>query len=385
MLPETSSLFYTQNGSINDLSNAYGLNLIHRRSDTPDIIITGDANGNDITDAGGITDIFATSLGSLADNSRIFNINAASATTTLAGLTLTGGHTNANGTPYSSDSAYGGGAIRSLARLNIHDTTIDGNGTSGDYSYGSGVFANQVTYVNNSQINKNLTRGYSSVVGGIGIYSSLTICNSTTSNGGGVATYSTFTIANSTINNNATTGYVSAGGGILVYSTVNLTNSTLSGNSTAGDFAIGGGIFSQRANITNSTVSSNSTSGSFAFGGGISTNVSATVKNSIILGNYSDAGTFGSGLAEDELIVSTTNVGMVPATFIGFNVVGHNSAAYNASGSANVVNASAVLPIFSKTPKLHASTPIEMEFRTLLRASSVANSRTMAEPFRPSR
>lgn len=45
----------------------------------PDIIITGDANANDSTDAAGITNVFATSLASLADNSRIFNVNAASA------------------------------------------------------------------------------------------------------------------------------------------------------------------------------------------------------------------------------------------------------------------------------------------------------------------
>lgn len=63
---------------------------------TPDIIITGDASGNDTTDAAGITDIFATSLGALADNSRIFNVTNGGATTTLTGLTLTGGHTTGN-------------------------------------------------------------------------------------------------------------------------------------------------------------------------------------------------------------------------------------------------------------------------------------------------
>jgi hypothetical protein len=35
LLHETSSLSYTQNGSINDPSKLHGLSLIHRVSDTP--------------------------------------------------------------------------------------------------------------------------------------------------------------------------------------------------------------------------------------------------------------------------------------------------------------------------------------------------------------
>ena len=125
----------------------------------PDIIITGDANANDSTDAAGITNVFATSLASLADNSRIFNVNAASATTTLTGRTLTGGHTTSDSNSYTGAPAFGGGAVRSIAPLNIINSVIDGNDTTGRYSYGGGIFSSQATYVDNSVIANNLTRG----------------------------------------------------------------------------------------------------------------------------------------------------------------------------------------------------------------------------------
>ncbi len=55
--------------------------------------ITGDAAGDDVTDAAGITDVAASGARRLDDNSRIFD---ASAALTLDGLTLTGGRTTAN-------------------------------------------------------------------------------------------------------------------------------------------------------------------------------------------------------------------------------------------------------------------------------------------------
>jgi hypothetical protein len=57
---------------------------------TLDIIITGDAAGNDVTLAGGISDIFATSAANLADNvAIIYSIGTASLK--FNGLVLTGG------------------------------------------------------------------------------------------------------------------------------------------------------------------------------------------------------------------------------------------------------------------------------------------------------
>ena len=56
--------------------------------------ITGDANGDDVTLAGGITDVDASwRRDRLDDNSRIFDATAA---LTLDGLTLTGGRTTAD-------------------------------------------------------------------------------------------------------------------------------------------------------------------------------------------------------------------------------------------------------------------------------------------------
>jgi len=55
------------------------------------ITITGDANGDDVTVSGDLTDITATGSALLSDNTRIFNITSASAETTLRSLTLTGG------------------------------------------------------------------------------------------------------------------------------------------------------------------------------------------------------------------------------------------------------------------------------------------------------
>ena len=51
----------------------------------PGVTITGDANGDDVTLVGGITDVAASGADRLDDNSRIFN---ATAELTLDGLTL---------------------------------------------------------------------------------------------------------------------------------------------------------------------------------------------------------------------------------------------------------------------------------------------------------
>ena len=68
----------------------------------PGVTITGDAAGDDVTDAAGITDVAASGARRLDDNSRIFD---ASDRLTLDGLTLTGGRTTAD--------EEDGGAVRS--------------------------------------------------------------------------------------------------------------------------------------------------------------------------------------------------------------------------------------------------------------------------------
>ena len=80
--------------------------------------ITGDAAGDDVTDAAGITDVAASGASLLDDNSRIFD---ASAALTLDGLTLTGGRTTAT---------EAGGAVRASGDLTLTNSTVSGNSTA---------------------------------------------------------------------------------------------------------------------------------------------------------------------------------------------------------------------------------------------------------------
>ncbi len=104
----------------------------HRRADhrrRPDgVTITGDAAGDDVTDAAGITDVAASGADRLDDNSRIFD---ASAALTLDGLTLTGGRTTADDE--------GGGAVRATGDLTLINSTVSGNSTAGDAADGGGI------------------------------------------------------------------------------------------------------------------------------------------------------------------------------------------------------------------------------------------------------
>jgi fibronectin-binding autotransporter adhesin len=96
------------------------------------VTITGDANGDDVTLAGGITEVGASLEGEdrLDDNSRIF---AANAVLTLDGLTLTGGRTI---TDFEDG---GGGAVRGTT-VTVTNSTISGNSTAGRSSEGGGIW-----------------------------------------------------------------------------------------------------------------------------------------------------------------------------------------------------------------------------------------------------
>jgi Ca2+-binding RTX toxin-like protein len=254
------------------------------------VTITGDANGNDVTLAGGITDVDASLVGEdrLADNSRIFD---ATADLTLDGLTLTGGRTTGF-------SQYGG-AVRGAfgTTLILIDSTVSGNSTAGRYSSGGGVSGGYVTLMN-STVSGNSTTGYRSGGGGVSgrdvtLIDSTLSGNSTAGDGsrGGGVSGSTVTLTNSTVSGNSTAGgYAFPGGGAsgggVSGSTVTLTNSTVSGNSTTGDYSSGGGVSGRTVTLTNSTVSGNSTAGDYS-GGGVSGSYrsSITLTNSIVLGN----------------------------------------------------------------------------------------------------
>ena len=123
----------------------------------PGVTITGDAAGDDVTDAAGITDVAASGAGRLDDNSRIFD---ATDRLTLDGLTLTGGRTTAD--------AEGGGAVRSTgARLTLTDSTVSGNSTAGNYAHGGGIYGRHDVTVTNSTVSGNSTAGDYADGGGI--------------------------------------------------------------------------------------------------------------------------------------------------------------------------------------------------------------------------
>ena len=117
--------------------------------------ITGDANGDDVTLAGGITDVAASGAARLDDNSRIFD---ATVDLTLDGLTLTGGRTTAENES--------GGAVRGRA-VTLTNSTVSGNSTIGASSEGGGVHINY-TY-----------SGYYGVYGGVTLTNSLVLGNAT--------------------------------------------------------------------------------------------------------------------------------------------------------------------------------------------------------------
>jgi len=181
--------------------------------------------------------------------SRIFHITANTVDYTLAGLTLTGGRTVANG--------QSGGAIKFTGNgsLTLDQSIVSGNSTLGQSSQGGGIFSN-----------------------------------------------GSLTLTQSTVSGNSTAGSFAAGGGIASNGAVTLTQSTISGNSTSGlNSSPGGGIIAGSGGITltQSTVSGNSTSG-VRGGGGIYSGGPVTLKHSTITDNhasYSNALTTGGGIS----------------------------------------------------------------------------------------
>ena len=257
-----------------------------------DIVITADANGDDITVAGTfITDVAASFGGTagdtndlLDDNSRVINFSVpGEGALNLANLTVTGGRTV--------DASSGGGGIiigrdnQQIVSLSLDNTVVSGNSTTGDFSHGGGIFAGrsfeefQIS-LTNSVISGNSTSGRRSF-------------------GGGITTSGSVYLTNSSVTGNNTSGDGSRGGGIYAGAAtygdirpdsivVGLTNSTVSENSTSGDGARGGGIHTNAAflRLTNSEVSGNSTAGDDSGGGGIgSTSTSITLLNSVVSGN----------------------------------------------------------------------------------------------------
>ena len=323
----------------------------------PLIRITGDADGDDVLDADGNTDVAASGAGLLDDNSRVLNVTTSTGTTTLTGLIITGGRTTAlaergggirtdgsldltNSTVSgNSTGGYGatGGGIYSRDNTNLTNATVSGNSTSGGFARGGGIFSDN-TNLTNSTVSGNSTGGYQADGGGIFSSGDTNLTNSTVSGnstsgdsatGGGIRSADNTNLTNSTVSGNSTSGQYAVGGGIHSRGNTTLTNATVSGNSTSGRNADGGGIFSTGdTTLTNSTVSGNSTSVTFADGGGIFSLDNTILTNSIVLGNVASLTFF------DEIRSFSGST-----TGTGLNIVGADMAAFDASGIANVINA----------------------------------------------
>ena len=134
------------------------------------VVITGDANGDDVTTGGShITDV-AASFGGVAgassdlldDNSRVLDFSDSNGDLSLTGLTITGGRT----TGTSEDGA--GVLFRSSGTLTLNDSTVSGNSTTGDRSFGGGIrtSSGDVTLVN-STVSGNSNTGDFTQGGGI--------------------------------------------------------------------------------------------------------------------------------------------------------------------------------------------------------------------------
>jgi hypothetical protein len=348
---------------------------------TPDVMISGDANGDDITDPFGITDVDASRAGTdlMADNSRIFH-DTDTVPVEIIGLSLTGGqHINGDGGAVRSDSsglliqdsviegniAMRGGAVFG-PNVNLNNTDILNNRTTEEVSSfadGGGLFLSGTSIIEDSLIAGNRTDGVGTWGGGlyaggtsitirnsefrdnsgsntggaakidsssVTIVGSLFESNQTSGNGGGLWSFQSANIANSTFSGNTAYGQ---GGGIYASNSVNGVNLTVSGNQSYGQ---GGGIRAFNVDLDHSTVSGNSTTGPGGYGGGIFAGNSLTLQDSIVLGN------------EAQGVAGTDEVNPSAFTFNGLNIIGADAAAFDAGLYATVINANPA-DVFAQT------------------------------------
>lgn len=269
----------------------------------PDITITGDALGNDATDAAGLTDIAASGEALRADNSRLLHVTVPEADLALTGLVLTGGRA-ADGP---------GGAVNAGAGLVIADSILAGNATTGDGAPGGAAFAAARLSVIASTIHANATEGSASP-------------------GGGLATGGAAVVLSSTLSANATRGPDSDGGGLHAAGAATAVNATVGANTTAGTGSDGGGLASPGPlGVLASTVTGNTVADpQLAAGGGIAATGAgaALIANSVILGNAAAGAAPGGG----EIHAGTVD-------FAGLSIVGADSGAFDAGVSPGVINA----------------------------------------------
>ena len=280
------------------------------------VVITGDANGDDVTLPGtSITDVsssFGGTIGAsddlLNDNSKVLLFGADQGDLTLTGLTITGGNSTRN---YSD----GGGILfgsstdqNFTGTLTLNQTIVSGNSTMGPYANGGGIHSNGTTTVLiDSAVSGNFSTGRGSNGGGISLdgggglllTNSTVIGNSSIGSGGGIRNVNgPVTLINSTVNGNSG----NRGGGISSpFADVTLTDSTVSGNVGDGD---GGGIYSRTDILLTGSIVSENVSGND--GGGIFSQYGdVSLINSTVIANVGDRD--GGGIHSDAGIVSLNN------------------------------------------------------------------------------
>ena len=208
--------------------------------------------------------------------SRIFNITAATGDSSISGLTLTQGQTTGDNADHD-DTTFNGGAIRSITDglLTIDSSVITGNSTTGDDARGGGVFVYGYIEVTSSTISGNSTAGDGARGGGISMHIREFDFGTPGSNGA-------LTVTDSVVTDNHTTGLDADGGGLDAFSRnlgfvppfknagiVILTRSEVNHNSTSGSGSSGGGIFATGdVRLDHSEVIGNSATGVLVIPGG---------------------------------------------------------------------------------------------------------------------
>jgi len=317
---------------------AIGEQLSINASPDAEVVITGDANNNDVTLAGThITDVsasLAANAASLNDNSRVIDFSGSIGSLTLTNVTVTGGRATG-------ENADGGGILSTSGTVILINSSVSGNSTSGDLADGGGIRTSSGSIlVLNSTVSGNSTSGYSGYGGGIYTDSGeVFLTNSTlsenntdgtNSDGGGIFTSDgNITLTNSTVSGNQTISAYSEGGGISTYAgSVSLFNSTISSNQTNGALSYGGGIYtsSGAVSLNNSTVTANRTVGENSDGGGIfAYGGDVSIINSLLAGNIVTnsatpdlrPGTNSTLTVSHSLIGNTSGTGITSSTGAG--------------------------------------------------------------------
>ena len=294
----------------------------------PDVTLSGDAAGDDVTGAGGVTDVAASlSAGALADNTRLFEVSAEA---TISGLVLTGGVASGDGgavtsaapltlraAQLSGNRAEGaGGAVHAADDLLIEDTVLSANRAAGP---GGAVRADGEADLARVVLEGNLTTGQGGQGGAISAGGDLALeqvrlagnaTEGVSAPGGAVAAGGALELRDATVAGNATAGDGSAGGGLFSVGPLTVRGARIEANETGGDGAPGGAIAAGGAvTLADAGVYSNATAGRNSYGGAVYAPASAAVSDSVIGGNTTAGqGALGGGIAAVGLALTGASV-----------------------------------------------------------------------------